>query len=169
MLHNCYPVGIACDVAAHFHFKLRLSIIGTVRRHSDCTLVTAVIFELQQYFMLLICFHSAVFFLNTYTIHTLQLSSMHSSQILLQRTPISNFTTCVRETVTSTLWTWQCVTITVTPCNLDTLTPPSLFLSNPVVSVSIPFFFLYIFCLQLLSSGYIYPVTRRNPITGNVQ
>jgi len=119
--------------------------------------------------MFLICFHSVVLHLNTYTIHILQLSSIYSSQILLHRTPISDFTTCTKETVTSTFWTWQCVTTTVTPCNLDTQTPPSLFLSNPVVSFFIPFSFLYIFCLQLLSSGHFYPIIRRNPITGNVQ
>ena len=28
-------------------------------------------------------------------------------------------------------------------------------------------FFLYIFCLQLLSSGHFYPITCRNPITGS--
>jgi hypothetical protein len=73
--------------------------------------------------MHLICFYSVLLLLNPHTIHILQVSSICSSPLLLHRMSISNFTTCMKENVTSTLWTRQCVTITITPCNIDTLNP----------------------------------------------
>lgn len=137
---------MCCMTESHFRFALWSCITGVVKSHSSCALIQGVLFELPlKYFTYLICFYSIVLLLNTPTVHILQVFSIYSSPLHIREMPISNFTTCMKQNVTSTLWTWQCATIAITPCNLDTPPPPHSFSikSCCLCFYSLPFSFIF--------------------------